>query len=183
MWNKLCSWATPLKFWFQTDLSSTGFYMRGRQSLLTFLTMSRGGHALRLLFMLCSVKIWQVSSCRKCMRHLETCFLIAEADGVLCRQLVMFLTVFFHWIYKMNTAGLFIGFVVRNALLVKIIGNPISRGIVFVFHLAWCVRGFKGSSDSGLTWWPSGAASRLVSLSNYCIWCGFFSGFLKSSVG
>ena len=36
------------------------------------------------------------------MRHLETCFLIAEADGVLCRQLVMFLTVFFHWIYKMN---------------------------------------------------------------------------------
>ena len=81
------------------------------------------------------------------------------------------------------TAGLFIGFVVRNALLVKIIGNPISRGIVFVFHLAWCVRGFKGSSDSGLTWWPSGATSRLVSLSNYCIWCGFFSGFLKSSVG
>ena len=33
-------------------------------------------------------------------------------------------------------AGLFIGLVVRNALLVKIIGNPISYGIVFVFHLA-----------------------------------------------
>ena len=43
----------------------------GRQSLLTFLTMSPGGHALRLLFMLWSVKIWQVSSCRKCMWHLD----------------------------------------------------------------------------------------------------------------
>ena len=27
--------------------------------------------------------------------------LIAEADRVLCCQLVMFLTVFFHWMYKM----------------------------------------------------------------------------------
>ena len=25
------------------------------------------------------------------------------------------------------------------------------------------------------TWWPSEAASRLVSLSNYCLWCVFFS--------
>ena len=32
----------------------------------------------------------------------------------------------------------------RNAPLVKV-GNPISDGIVFVFHLAGCVR------DSGLT--------------------------------
>ena len=48
------------------------------------------------------------------------------------------------------------------------------------------VRGLKVSSDSGLTWWPSGAASRLVSLSYYCLWCVFcfvfFFGFLKSSV-
>ena len=35
------------------------------------------------------------------MQHLETCLLIAEADGGLC-HLVMFLTVFFHWMYKMN---------------------------------------------------------------------------------
>ena len=42
MWNKLFWWAAPLKFWFQTDLerkNSAGFYMQGRQSLLTFLTM------------------------------------------------------------------------------------------------------------------------------------------------
>ena len=40
--NKLCSWAALLKFWFQTDLARenlTGFYMQGRQSLLTFLTI------------------------------------------------------------------------------------------------------------------------------------------------
>ena len=44
IWNKLCSWAALLKFWFRTDLgreNSTGFYMQGRQSLLTFLTVTR----------------------------------------------------------------------------------------------------------------------------------------------
>ena len=38
----------------------------------------------------------------------------------------------------------------RNVPLVKIIGNLISYGLVFVFHLSWCVRGFKR-----LKWfWP-----------------------------
>ena len=32
-----------------------------------------------------------------------------------------------------------LGFWLRNTLLVKV-GNPISDGIVFVFHLAWCVK-------------------------------------------
>ena len=35
-----------------------------------------------------------------------------------------------------------LGFCLRNTSLVKV-GNPISDGIVFVFHLAWCVRGLK----------------------------------------
>ena len=35
-----------------------------------------------------------------------------------------------------------LGFWLRNTLLVKV-GNPISDGIVFFFHLAWCVRGLK----------------------------------------
>lgn len=35
-----------------------------------------------------------------------------------------------------------LGFWLRNASLVKV-GNPLSDGIVFVFHLTWCVRGFK----------------------------------------
>ena len=41
--NKSCSaWAALLKFWIQTDLgseNSTGFYMQGRQSLLTLITL------------------------------------------------------------------------------------------------------------------------------------------------
>ena len=39
LWSKSCSWAALLKCLFQTDLgpeTSTGFYMQGRQSLLTF---------------------------------------------------------------------------------------------------------------------------------------------------
>ena len=47
-----------------------------------------------------------------------------------------------------------LGFWLRNTLLVKVTGNP-----------------FRMASYSGLTWWLSGAASRLVSLSNYFIWC------------
>ena len=35
-----------------------------------------------------------------------------------------------------------LGFWLRNASLVKV-GNPISDGIFFVFHLAWCLRRFK----------------------------------------
>ena len=78
------------------------------------------------------------------MQHLETCFtLTAEADRVLC-QLVMFLTVFFYWMYKIKyscyqvcyswlVCSLF--FWLRESSLVKV-GNPISDGIVFVFHLA-----------------------------------------------
>ena len=70
--------------------------------------------------------------------------LTAEAYRVLC-QLLMFLTVFFHWMYKMKFScyressviqGYFflLGFLFRNTSLVEV-GNPISDGIVFVFHL------------------------------------------------
>ena len=55
----------------------------------------------------------------------------------------------------------------------------------FFTSLDRLVRGLKVSSDSGLIWWLSGAASRLVSLSSYCISCLlllFFSDFLKWSV-
>ena len=63
-------------------------YMQGRQSLLTFLTVTRWSRSTSN-FMFWLVKIWQVSSCGKFMQRLETCLLIAGADRVLCR-LVMF---------------------------------------------------------------------------------------------
>ena len=71
-------------------------------------------------------------------------------------------------------------FWLRNAPLVKVIGHPISDGIVFKNELTHLPsleaykEGWRVSGDSGLTWWPSGAASRLVSLSNYCLWCVLF---------
>ena len=78
--------------------------------------------------------------------------LTAKADRVLC-QLVMFLTVFFHWMYKMKYScyqessvihGWFVywvfGWEMRRLSKLSI---PISDGIVFVFHLAQWVRGFK----------------------------------------
>ena len=40
--------------------------------------------------------------------------------------------------------------------------------------LAWGVRGLKSLKRSWNTWWPSEVTSRLVSLSNYCLWCVFF---------
>ena len=40
--------------------------------------------------------------------------------------------------------------------------------------LAWGIRGLKSLKRFWNTWWPSEAASRLVSLSNYCLGCVFF---------
>ena len=51
--------------------------------------------------MLWLVKIWRASSCGRFMQHLETCLLIAEADRVLC-HLVMLLTAFLSWMYKIK---------------------------------------------------------------------------------
>ena len=107
-------------------------------------------------------------------------------------QLVMFSTVFFHWMYKIKFScyqessvihGLFVywvfGWEIRRF---GEVGNPISDGIVFVFHLAWCVIRLKSLKR----FWPYFiifSASRMVSLSNYCIYCLFFiSNLIKSSV-
>ena len=76
--NMLCLCAAKLKFWFQTDLgreNSASCYRQGRQLLLTFLAMFTRWHALRAIFMLWLLKIWQVSSCGKFMLHLESCLL------------------------------------------------------------------------------------------------------------
>ena len=75
--------------------------------------------------------------------------LTAEADRALS-QLVMFLTVFFSLdvkneiqllsrVFSYSWLVCSLGFWLRNASLIKA-DNPISDGIVFVFHLAECVR-------------------------------------------
>ena len=59
--------------WPRTRKFSQFFKNTGGEDL--FLPWSRVGHALRPIFMLWLVKIWQVSSCGKFMQHLETCLL------------------------------------------------------------------------------------------------------------
>ena len=72
IWNKSCSLATLLKFWFRTDLgreNSTGFYISmhwcRKGNCFWLFSLSRVDHALRPIFMFLLVKIWQVSSCGK----------------------------------------------------------------------------------------------------------------------
>ena len=116
-----------LKFSFQTDLrcknSASFFKNTGGEDL--FLPWSHVGHVLRPIFMLWLVKIWQVSSGGSFMQHLESWLLWQLKLTVLC-QLLMFLTVFFLWLYRMNyscfqglllvVAGLFIGFLVEKCV-------------------------------------------------------------------
>ena len=104
-WNMSCLCAAQLKFWFQTDLgreNSASCYRQGRQLLLTFLAM----------FTRWSIRAYKLNVKRgqnltgEFMRKIYAASwilftLTAEADRVLC-QLVMFLTFFFHWMYKMK---------------------------------------------------------------------------------
>ena len=111
IWNKSCSWAALLKCWFRTDLgreNSTGFYiyMQGRQSLLTFLTVTHWSRSPSNSYFLIG-KIWQVSSCGKFMQRLETCLLIAGADRVLCHLVLWcFKLSFSTWCTKWNAAAI-----------------------------------------------------------------------------
>ena len=116
-----------------------------------FSPWSRFGHALRPIFMLWLVNIWQLSSCGIFMQHLESCLLWQLKKTEFCVNLV-FVVVFF--VFLQNEILLLsevfchswlvclLSFWLRNTSLVNV-GNPISDGIVFVFHLAWCVRGLK----------------------------------------
>ena len=94
----------------------------------------------------------------------------------------MFLTVFFHWMYKMKYSYFQDSSVIHGWFVYWGFGWEMHRlashwKIDFVWHrfpFSHCLmreRVEKSQSDSGLTWWLSWATSRLVSLSNYCICC------------
>ena len=142
----LCLCAAQLKFWFQTDLgreNSASYYRQGRRVAFAF---AHHGHALVTLQFLCSDHNWStfdrwvhtenlcsilnfvwvfVSTCDvfNCLFPLDVQNEIQLLSGVFC----------YSWLVCL------LGFWLRNTLLVKV-GNPISDGIVFVFHLAWCVK-------------------------------------------
>ena len=101
----MCLCAAQLKFWFKTDLgreNSASYYRRGRQLLLTLLTMFMRCLRSTSNFYVLIVQSLTGELMRKIYSASWILFtLTAEADRVLC-QLVMFLTVFFHWMYKMK---------------------------------------------------------------------------------
>ena len=125
-------------------------------------TFSYYGHALRPIFMLWLVKIWQVSSCGKFMEHLESCLLWQLKLTEFCVNLWCMLMSFSTGCTKWNTAavkslllfmaGLFIGFLVEKCVACQ------SRKSDFGWHrfrFSPCLirkRSLKVSSDSGLTW-------------------------------
>ena len=160
----LCLCAAQLKFWFQSDLgreNSASYYRQGRRVAFAF---AHHGHALVTLYVqfLCSDHNWStfdrwvhtenlcsilnfvwifVSTCDvfNCLFPLDVQNEIQLLSGVFC----------YSWLVCL------LGFWLRNTLLVKV-GNPISDGIVFVFHLAWCIRGLKSLKR----FWPYLIASR-----------------------
>ena len=190
-----CFCAAQLKFWFKTDLArenSASYYRRGRQELLTLLTMATRWSRSTSNFYALIGHNFTGELIRKIYAASRILFtMTAEADRVL-RQLVMFLTFFFHWDvqneFSCYISGVFcyswlvclLGFWLRNTSLGKV-GNPISDGIVFVLHLAWCERGLQSLKR----YWPFLISFRAasLSLSNNCIWCfSFISNLMKSSV-
>ena len=119
------------------------------QLLLTFLT--KGTRWSRSTSKFWLVKIWQVSSCGKFMQHASWNLftLTAEADRVSTCDV-------FNCLFPLS---------VQNIRRLSKSEIRFGNGIVFVFHLAWCVRGLKNLKR----FWPYLIVfnvSLMVSLSN-----------------
>ena len=182
--NKPCLWPALLKFSFQADLEqeiSANYHRQERQMLWFFSPWSRVGHALRPIFMFWLVKIWQVSSCGKCLQDLETCLLWAKADRFWC-HLVMFLTAFFHWIYKMKYScyqdssaihGWFVYWVMFGWELRCLSESSEIR--FFVFHLACKREWSKRANPLYMTLFPW----KLFSI--YSWFCVILRGYFKDA--
>ena len=168
IWNMLCLCVAQLKVWIQTD---RGRYWKFRQLLqagktvaFDFSPWSRVGHALRPIFYALIGQNLTEEFMRKinaaswnklvnfdswsCQSFVSTCevfnclFPLDVQNEIRCYQDSSVIHGWFvHWVF---------GWEMRH--LSK--SEPISDGIVFVFHLAWCVsHGLKVPSDSGLNTW------------------------------
>ena len=162
----LCRYGPALlRYWCKTDLGrkNSASYLKIQAGKTDAFLFSHHSHALVTLHVqflcsdwskfdrwvhaenLCSILnlvyfdswSWQsfVSTCDvfNCLFPLDVQNEIQLLSGVFCYSLLVCL----------------LGFWLRNTSLVKV-GNPISDGIVFVFHLAWCVRGLQSLKR----YWP-----------------------------
>ena len=157
----------------------------GREDLTVAFDFSQQGHALVTLYVQSLCSDWSKFDRWVHAENLCSILNLVYFDSWSWQSFVSTCDVF-NCLFPLNVQSeiqlvCLLGFWLRNASLVKV-GNPISDGIVFVFHLAWCVRRLKSLKR----FWPYlivFSASRMVSLSNYCIWRLFFiSNLMKSSV-
>ena len=159
----LCHYGPALlRFWFQTNL--------GRENSASYLEIQAGktfscqGHALVTLYVPFLCSDWSKFDRWEHGENLCSILNLVYFDGWSWHSFVstcdLFKCLFLLDVQKWNTAAiksillfvdsLFIRFFwLRDASLVKV-GNPISDGIVFVFHLAWCVRGLQSLKR----YWP-----------------------------
>ena len=145
IWNKSSSWAALLKCWFRTALgreNSTGFYiyMQGGQSLLTFLTVMRWSRSTSNFYVLIGQNLtgefmWKIyaASGNLLTDYWSWQSFVSSCDVLNCLFLlgvqneIQLLSRLFcnSWLVCL------LRFLLTNAPLVKVIGNPISDGIVF----------------------------------------------------
>ena len=142
----LCHYVPALLgFWFQTEAKIQPVFFKVQAGK----TLSYHGHALVTLYVQFLYSDWSKFDswvhAKKLCSILKIVYFDSWSWRVLC-QLVMFLTVFFHWMYKMKYScyqessvihGWFVYWVFgwETRRLSKF-GNSISDGIVFVFHLS-----------------------------------------------
>ena len=184
----MCLCAALLKFEFEFDPgseNSASCYRQGRQLLLTFLTMvTRWSRSTSNFYALIGQNLTGEFMRKIYAASWNLFTLIAEADRVLC-QLVTFLTVPVHRIYKKKFSCYQESSVINSWFVYWVFGWEMRllskseiryRMALFSFFTCSICKGVERSQAkvSGLTWWLSGVASRMVSPSNYCIWC-FFS--------
>ena len=183
---------TLLRFWFQNDLGreNSAIYLKIQAGGRSFLTIVTPWSRSTSNFYALIVQNLTDEFTRKVYAASWNLFtLTAEADRVLC-QLVMFLTVFFHWMYKMKYScyqesfvihGLLLGFWLRSTSLVKV-GNPISDGLVFVFHLRPCLMRKRVKKPQALLALPDSPQELhlewVIVVFDFCF---FISNFMKSS--
>ena len=139
-----------LSFWFQTDLGRdfSAIYLKIQAGK----TFSYRGHVLVTHYVQFLCSDWSKFDRLVHAENLCSILKLVYFDSWSWQSFVSTCDVFYCLFpldcTKWNTAAIksllllmvcLLGFWLRNALLVKV-ENPISGGIVFVFHLAWCVK-------------------------------------------
>ena len=166
--------------------------MQGRQSLLTFLTVTRWSRSTSNFYVLIDQNLtgefmrkiyaasgnlltdnWSWQSFMSSCDVLNCLFLLNAQNEISCYQDCSvihgwFVHCAFCWQMHSLSKSLEIRF--RMASFSKL-------SLYYSLALAWGVQGLKSLKRFWRTWWPSEAASWLVSLSNYCLWCFIFFRF------